>query len=135
MASQPSTITLSVDADLDGASPADEVYSSFDTPANRHIYHGENHSPVLRDTMTMYRTLPKRTATFYGVTKSNLKFTMDEVVDTPDGETTTAPGLGGMNFSIPVGFTLAGARHLVARMKACLDKEGFLEELVTQGKV
>lgn len=135
MASQPSTITLSVDADLDGASPADEVYGSFDDPANRHIYHGENHTPIARDTMTMYRTLPKKTATFHGVTKSSLKFSMDVTVDTPDGNTTVSPIIGSVSFSVPVGATDADVTHVAARIKAAIAKDGWFEELVQDGKV
>ena len=71
---QPAELTISVDADGDGAgAAADEVWSNFDRLGNRSIYHSVVHTPVVRDMLTLYRTLPKPTTNFYGVQKSAVK--------------------------------------------------------------
>lgn len=134
--SQPEEITLAVDVDGDGANPAvSEVFSNFERPANRSIYHSIAHTPILRDTMTLYRTAPKPTVSFYGVLKCAVKFSMDAMVDTPDGATTRAPGIIELSGSFPVGFSDADRLHLMERVKAFIYNRTACNKLFGKGEV
>jgi hypothetical protein len=132
---QPDSITLSVDDDGDGLTPIDEVYTNFDRYGNRSVYHGSDHTPVVRNTMTLYRTYPKATPSFYGVWKTAAKTSQDLTVDTPivDG-TTRAPAIMATNASIPVGATDEEIMHAVQRHIALLQTDEFLV-MVKTGKV
>lgn len=136
--SLPETLVLSVDADGDGAgAAADETYSLYDrlAGANRSVYHSDAHTPILRDTLTFYRTPPKPTVSYYGVQKAAAKFSRDKMVDTPDGGTTRSPGIMELSGSIPIGFTEADRLHLFEEVKAFINSREACEKLFGKGEI
>lgn len=133
---QPADITLSVDADGSGAgAAADEIYSNFDRFSNRSLYHAPGHTTVMRDTLTLYRTLPKPTSIFYGVQKSAAKFSKDVEVVSPNGTTTRSPIIYELSASIPVGATAADILHLEERVKALIYNRNLMVRLFINGEV
>lgn len=133
---QPAVITLSVDADGAGAgAAADENFSNFDRFSNRSVYHAPGHSTVLRDTLTLYRTLPKPTSIFYGVQKSAAKFSLDVEVDTPSGVTTRSPIIYELSASIPVGASATDILHVEERVKALIYNRDLMIRLFTNGEI
>ena len=133
---QPAELTISVDADGDGAgAAADEVWSNFDRLGNRSIYHSVVHTPVVRDMLTLYRTLPKPTTNFYGVQKSAVKLSKDVTVDIPNGETTRSPIIFEMSASVPVGADAADVLLLEERIKGLINNRDFMTRLFIKGEV
>jgi hypothetical protein len=123
------TLTLSVDT-LNNDSPTDEVYTRFDELLNRSVYHSEDHTYSVRDTLNFYRTLPKRAGNSLGVRKSAIKFTQDQEVTGVDSTTTfVQPALLDIAFNLPVGTTPAAAMLLRQRAIALLDDDTFIMSL------
>lgn len=118
---QPNEITLSVDA-LNNGTPVNRIYTRFDEYQNRSVYVGPNHSISARDTLSLYRTQPKPSGNFKGVAKTALKFSEDKVVTGTDGlSQLTAPIIGDIAFSIPVGVSNADILAFEQRLVAALD--------------
>lgn len=133
---QPASLVISVDADGTGGGVAtDETFSNFDRFANRSVYHSAGHTPILRDTLTLYRTLPKPTSIFYGVQKSAAKFSMDVEVATPTGETTRSPIIYELSASVPVGALAADILHMEERIKGLVYLRDCMIRLFTNGEV
>jgi hypothetical protein len=121
------TITLSVDLLNDG-NTTDFDFTRVDTFPNRSLYKSEEDSYVLRDTLTFYRTLPKRSGNSLGVAKKAFKFTQDIEVPGVDSTTTnTAPELLEVSINSPVGSTPAIRKALRQRAIALLDNDELME--------
>lgn len=114
-------ITLHVDK-LSNDTLVDEVYTRFEEYANRSIYIGEDHSLSTRNLCAVTRAFPTISGNFKGVAKTALKFTQDiEVAGVDTTTSNSAPMIGAVNFSIPVGATSAQTMHLRQRIIAGLD--------------
>lgn len=131
---QDQTIVLAVDYDGNDVT-SNETWSNFDRLTNKSIYHSDAHTPILRDEMDLYRTMPKETASYYGTQKAAIKFSSDEVVSTPDGSTTRSPGILQLSGSRPVGFSDAGWAKLLERVRAAIQHEDFLVRLFSKGEI
>jgi len=117
---QDNTITLDVNTDNDDGTTAtvEAVFTRFEEYLNRSVYIHSNHTLGLRETLNLYRTLPKPSGNFRGTAKSAVKFTKDYSVPGNDAATTiVAPSLGEASFSFPVGMT--PAQTLEQRMRLC----------------
>lgn len=128
---QPNEITLAVD-ELNNATTVDHVYTRFEEHLNRSVYIGEDHSLDSRDTLNLYRTLPKPSGNFKGVGKSAIKTSKDTVVAAVDATSLVSPIIFETTCSIPVGATLAEV--LVERQKhvAALDRDDIMVGLNSQ---
>lgn len=132
---QPNTLTLSVDA-ANNSSPANEVYTRYDEAQNRSVYIGEDHLPATRNLLAIYRTFPTRSGNFKGTAKTSVKLTQDYEVPGVDSSTTlTVPAIAEVSFSLPVGVTVAQAKHLRQRLIAALDDDTFMDSLMIQQMV
>lgn len=130
---QPNEITLAVDEENDGVGLVNAVFTRFEAPPNRSLYIGENHALNARDTLGMYRTIPKPNGNFRGVAKTAVKFTMDTVVDGVDGVSQlTSPIIFELSCSLPVGVTSAQAKVMRQRMIALLDRDDIMGPLHDQ---
>lgn len=120
-------ITLPVD-ELNNATLVDEVFNRYDEYQNRTVYISENHTPAMRDLMTLYRTFPKQVGNFLGTRKTSIKFTRDFTVATADGGTTIAPAIVEFSISLPVGVTDAEAVTLRQRSVALIDNDTIMNK-------
>lgn len=123
---QPNTITLSVDL-LNNGTPTDEVFTRQEELVNRSTYRGPNHSLQARNMCQLYRTLPKRAGNFLGTAKLSLKFTHDITVVGADGNNLSAPAIGEVVFSLPVGMSDADKKALRQRIIAALDLDSVMD--------
>lgn len=130
---QPDTITLSVDEENDGVGPVNHAYTRFEEFQNRSTYIGPNHTMSSRNTLSLYRTFPKASGNFKGVSKTSLKFSQDLQVDGADGVSQlTAPIIVDVSFSIPVGATHAQILIAQQRALALLDLDSVMTPLNEQ---
>jgi len=126
---QDNTVTLAVDMANTGTT-TDETYRRFDEQNNRTTYVGPAHSLVLRDQMTLYRTLPKANGNFKGMAKSAIKFTQDISIPGVDAETTiTVPHIVEVSFSLPVGTSAEVAMIGRQKLIALLDDDTVMVKL------
>lgn len=133
---QPNVITLAVDEENDGVGLINHVYSRFEEFQNRASYISAEHSLDSRDTLAFYRTMPKSSGNFRGVAKTALKFSMDKTVLGVDGVSNiTAPLIGEVSFSLPVGASAADALILRQRLVALLDRDDVMVPLMEQQMV
>jgi hypothetical protein len=122
----PDTLTLSVDP-LNDSNPANEGWDRIEEGQNRSIYAGPDHSLVAPQKLTLTRNVPKKSGTFLGVAKSGMKISEDISVDTSETSVeVSAPLIGAVSFSIPIGATAAEAMLLRQRLIALLDNDGFM---------
>lgn len=130
---QPNVVTLSVDEENDGVGLVNHVFTRFEEYQNRAVYIGDSHSMAAKDTLSLYRTFPKVSGNFRGVSKTAVKFSKDITVTGADGVSTlTAPIIVDVSFSIPVGATVA--QVLIARQRALalLDLDAVMDPLNNQ---
>lgn len=130
---QPNTITLAVDEENDGVGLVNHVYTRFDEYQNRSVYISADHSLDAKDTLGLYRTLPKQNGNFRGVAKTAMKFSKDVSVTGVDGVASIlAPIIFEISASIPVGATDADV--LIARQRAIalLDRDDVMVPLNSQ---
>lgn len=126
---QPNEITLAVDV-LNNGTTENQTYARFEEFLNRSIYIGSDHSLCLRNTLGLYRTLPKQSGNFKGVAKSSFKFSQDVVVDGVDGVSSiTSPLILEVSFSVPVGATAADVLELRQRALALIDADTVMTPL------
>lgn len=129
---QANQISLNVDVLNDGNTVA-QTYDRYEEFQNRSIYVGATHVPEARDQMAIYRTFPSKSGNFKGVSKSAIKFTADVEVPGVDASTTlTAPMIGEVTFSLPVGCAAADVKELRQRIIAALDVDTFMDSLSIQ---
>lgn len=132
---QPGTITLAVDV-LNNASTVNKVYGSLSgVQGNKSQYIGPDHSMVAPHTLTFYRTFPKPSGNFRGVTKTAAKLSITKEVDGIDGSTLSAPLIGEVSFSLPVGATEADELVLRQTLIALLDRDDLMVPLNHQGVI
>lgn len=132
---QPNEIVLTVDEDNDGVTTADVnlTYTRFEENLNRSSYITANHSLDTRDTLGLYRTIPKSNGNFKGTAKSSLKFTRDIQVLGKDGVSLiTAPQLIEVSSSNPIGATPAQTLEMRQRAIAILDRDDIMAPLMDQ---
>lgn len=67
------------------------------------VYHGSNHTDILRDTLEIIRTDPKRSGTNYGVRRLFVRLTRDVESTQADGTTKIEPQVSSISWNIPVG--------------------------------
>lgn len=129
---QPQELTLQVDP-LNDDTIVPELYVRSDYFQNRSQYIGASHALDARDTIGLYRSYPTKNGNFKGVQKTAVKFTQDVTVNGVEGGTTlSAPVIGEINFSIPVGAPSADALKLRQRMIAILDDDTTMDALNLQ---
>jgi hypothetical protein len=129
---QDNIITLAVD-ELNNDSTVDYDFTRYEEYQNRSVYIGEDHDLASRDTLSLYRTLPKVSGNYKGNAKSTLKFSKDYAVDGVDGVATlTAPVIAEVSFSVPVGVNAADRMIIRQRIIAILDDDTFMESLMSQ---
>lgn len=129
---QPEVITLAVDKANTGTT-TDKAYTRFDEYQNRSVYIGPSHDMAAREQLAMYRTFPKVNGNFRGVAKTAIKVTRDKAVTGVDGVSTlTAPMIGDVSFSIPVGVTVADVIELRQEIIALLDLDVIMTALNSQ---
>jgi hypothetical protein len=129
---QDNIITLAVD-ELNNDSTVDYDFTRYEEYQNRSVYIGEDHDLASRDTLSLYRTLPKVSGNYKGNAKSTLKFSKDYAVDGVDGVATlTAPVIAEVSFSVPVGVSAADRMIIRQRIIAILDDDTFMESLMSQ---
>lgn len=125
---QPNTITLPVDL-LNTGVNTNQVFTRFEEYQNRSVYIGVDHTLTSRNTLSLYRTMPKVSGNFKGTAKSAVKFSLDVSVPGVDTTSIVAPLIVEVSFSVPVG--AASAVTLIARQKALalLDQDSIMAAL------
>lgn len=127
---QPNVITLSVDEANDGVDPVNHVFTRFEEYLNRAVYIGASHTMATKDTLSLYRTFPKPSGNFKGVSKSSFKFSQDISVTGADGVSQiSAPIIVDVSFSIPVGATASQVMIARQRALALLDLDAVVAPL------
>jgi hypothetical protein len=125
---QPNTIAYTYDHDNDGGSTAAVAVTLTRHAEELHksTYRTADHSPTNPDTMSFFRTLPKRSGDFLGVERVAVKRTRTETVESAAGLETKAASNIEVAINLPVGLTVA---EKTARLMELL---GFLSS--TEGK-
>lgn len=132
---QPNVITLPVDV-LNNGTLVNHVFNRFEEFQNRAVYTGPEHTLVNRDTMSLYRTLPKPSGNFRGVLKSAAKFSKDVVVLGVDGVSQlSSPIILEVSMSVPVGALAADVLVMRQRGVAHLDLDVVMIPLTEQGMI
>lgn len=121
------TLTLSLP---NGGTPVNMTITRIDVFQNRSVYHEPTHSTTVRRTVGFYRTLPKRSGDFLGVSKSAAKTTMDLSVLDAKGATITAPAIGEISFSVPIGATEAAIDSLLDRLDALISNRTVIKRTI-----
>lgn len=125
---QPNVITLAVDVENSG-STADQDYTRFEEYLNRSVYVADGHALDARNTLGLYRTVPKPNGNFKGVAKTSMKFTEDVTVVGSDGSDLTAPIIVEVGFSVPVGALASKILEIRQRALALLDRDDIMTPL------
>ncbi len=132
---QANTITLQVDV-LNNATLVAEPFERFEEFQNRSVYIGANHTPEARDTISLYRTFPKKSGNFKGVAKTAVKLSRDVQVTGVDGVSDlTAPFIIDISFSVPVGVSAADVLKYRQTAIAMLDLDSVMDALNNQQMV
>jgi hypothetical protein len=127
--------TLPVDT-LNNGTPTNQTVTEQDRFQDRSVYKWPLHSLTMRDLLSFFRAKPTRNGNFHGVAKSSFKVTTDQVVAGVDSTTNvTAPLIGEVSFSLPVGTTAANAKILRQRLIAVLDNDALMVKLMEQVEI
>lgn len=127
--SQPNEIVLAVD-EAANDTLVNCTYTNYHRYENRSVYISEDHTPLLRDTMTLYRSTPKSNGNFPGVSKTAVKFSKDVEVTGLDGVTTVkSPIIFEVSASIPLGATAADVLIAQQRIVAIMDMSTVIQPL------
>lgn len=130
---QPNVITLAVDEDNSGSGTQDHVFTRFEEYQNRAVYIHSSHTVASRNSLSLYRTFPKQSGNFRGVSKLSVKFSVDATVPGADGVTTLkVPMIGEVSVALPVGVTDAGILVLRQKLVALLDRDDIMGPLMSQ---
>lgn len=127
---QPNEITVAVDV-LNNGSATNRIYQRFDdsTP-NKALYVTGAHSVMSRDSLALFRTFPKPSGNFAGVSRSTVKFSKDVIVPGVDSTTTqTSQIIVEVNFSIPVGVNAATTKEFRQLAIGLLDLDSVMAPL------
>lgn len=131
---QPNILVLPVDVSNDGTT-TDRSYRRFEEFKDRSVYVGPNHSYVNPDTLSIYRTEPKPTASSRGISKCAVKLSSKVSVPSSDGVTTVESTLiGHMSFNLPVGLTTAQLLEFRQRVIAAIDHD-FMDSLMVSNEI
>lgn len=122
------TLTLTIDL-LNNGTTSTEENLVFERVGNKSTYHRTGHSVTMRKMINFYRSLPKRVGSFLGVAKTSVKFTEDITVAASDGSNVVAPIILEVNFSFPVGTTIAQTVAMRQRALALLDDSITMDKL------
>lgn len=83
---------------------AGTLYTYFETvDDDKVVYHGALHTDILRQTLELIRTVPKRSGQNYGVRRGYLRFTEDRSVTNADATVVIQPSVTTMSINFPVG--------------------------------
>lgn len=99
------------------------------------IYHGENHSDIAKDQLTLRSDAPVRTRTAYGNRRSVVKLVTAVAVASPDGTSEQKDMKFELSTSVPVGVSVVQVKESIARIAALADNEALVESIVVAGKV
>lgn len=124
-------LTLPVDV-LNNGTLVNTVFTRFDgSNQNRSVYIGPSHTLEARELLGFYRTPPKKSGNYKGSAKCAVKLTSDVEVPGVDSSTTlTAPEIADLQFSLPVGITLAQAKVIRQRLIALLDNDTVMDAVM-----
>lgn len=122
------TITLPVDVTNNGTL-ANVSFTRFEEQLNRSTYISDAHEPGKRDILAFYRSFPKPSGTFKGVRKTTVKFTTDTEVADSIGGTIECPIIVEVNFSLPIGVTVAQIVEMRQRILALLDNDTIMDNV------
>lgn len=125
---QPDTITLAVD-EANNATLVNHVLTRYEEYLNRSTYISGTHDPSARDTLALFRSMPKSNGNFKGVQKTSFKFTKDVAVLGADGSDIVAPIIVEVNFSFPVGSAAASYIERRQSVIALLDSDTIMDNL------
>lgn len=122
-------ITLPVD-ELHNSTDVDCAYKRHVESTNRTVYISPDHTLVLPDLLTFFRTDVKKSGNFMGVAKTAAKFSQMILVPGVDSTTSiSAPIIMEMSYSIPVGATPEQVLLARQRMVALNDLDIVMDEL------
>lgn len=127
---QANVITLPVDVNNNGTTYTDLVLNRQEEYLHRSLYIAAGHQPDMRDTLGLYRTPPKPTASFKGVQRCSFKFTKDVEVLNPVGETIVSPFIVEVSFSAPIGASEAVRLEMAQRASAMAGHRDVIAGLV-----
>lgn len=128
-------ITLSVDT-LNNGTPTDQVATRHEEHLNRTVYRMPGHSVGSPQTLTWYRTPPKRNGNFNGTYKCALKFSATKFVAGYDAATTlSVPVIAEVSFSLPVGTSADFMKEVRQQCIAALDDDIIMDQLMVLGEV
>lgn len=125
---QPNTITLPVDI-LNNGTLTNTDYLRFEEYQNRAVYIGVGHTLTSRNTLSLYRTMPKVSGNFRGTAKTAVKFSLDIQVLGVDNTLIVGPSIVEVSFSIPVGATTAHTVEQRQKAIALLDQDAIMNSL------
>lgn len=127
---QPNEITVAVDV-LNNGTTTNKIYQRFDdsTP-NKSLYVTSVHTMMSRDTLALFRTFPKPSGNFAGVSRTTIKFSRDVIVPGVDSTTNqTSQIIAEVNFSIPVGINAAQTKEVRQQVIGLLDLDSIMGPL------
>lgn len=101
------TITLTTDV---GAGDVSKVFDRYTVETDRSEYKEQDATLIAKDAVGFYRTQPKRSGTFLGTAKCQMKFTKSFSILDSEGNTTSAPLILNIQCSVPVGITPADTK-------------------------
>lgn len=131
---QPNILVLPVDA-VNNGTLTDRSYRRFEEFKDRSVYVGPNHSYISPDTLSIYRTDPKPTASSRGVSKCAVKLSEVVSVPSPDGITNVESTLiGHVSFNLPIGMTPADLLEFRQRIIAVLDHD-LMDSLMLSNEI
>lgn len=126
------SITLSVDA-LNNGTLTNQEYLRYTEFQNRSVYIGNGHTVAMKNNLSFYRSFPTKAGNFKGTAKSSIKLSQDIEIPGVDGVAVlTAPMILEVNFSFPVGATLAQMTEYRQRAIALLDTDTLMNQLNSQ---
>lgn len=123
---QANTITLAVDK-LNNGTPTSEVFTRHSESVDKTVYRGPDHTVSSPNTLTLYRTLPKRSGDFLGTSKVSIKLSETVSVVNGAGETVSVPNIVEVSFSNPVGVSAAIMKAQRQRALAALDLDTVMD--------
>lgn len=127
---QPNEITVAVDV-LNNGTTTNKIFQRFDdsTP-NKSLYVTSVHTMMSRDTLALFRTFPKPSGNFAGVSRTTIKFSRDVIVPGVDSTTNqTSQIIAEVNFSIPVGINAAQTKEVRQQVIGLLDLDSIMGPL------
>jgi hypothetical protein len=105
-------------------------YTRFDEASNRSTYIGPNHTLLVSDQLTFYRSFPKRSGNFNGSGKCRVKISRDVNVPGADKSSSlSASAIMEMALSLPVGISSQEVIEMLQTMVALLSSRNVMDPL------